>query len=171
MGKDFREIRRSAPSTFKAPLKWKEPRKVFTCSISDFFIEEADTWRDEAWEIIRRTPHLTYQILTKRPERILDCLPDDWLAFDAFENVWLGTSCENQRFVDERIAELLAVPASVHFLSCEPLLGPINLIEWISPNQVQRIIAHSHRTGHLCGGGGSHADCECGFEAEANDVP
>ena len=86
MGHKFSEIRRSSPTTFNSPLKWeadllKEPDLpigksfVFTCSISDFFIEEADAWRDEAWEIIRRTPRLTYQILTKRPERIADCLP------------------------------------------------------------------------------------------------
>ena len=57
-------------TTFNDPLKWKEPAKVFVNSWSDFFIEEADPWRDEAWDIMRRTPHLTYQILTKRPENI-----------------------------------------------------------------------------------------------------
>src|SRR3990167_4811557 len=85
MGRKFSEIRRASPATFNAPLKWhrpmntfspSSPQYVFTCSISDFFIEEADAWRDEAWEIIRRTPHLTYQILTKRPERIAGDLPE-----------------------------------------------------------------------------------------------
>src|ERR1700761_9152752 len=65
-------------TTFTAPLKWKDPSLVFTCSWSDFFIEEADEWRQEAWDIIKATPHLTYQILTKRPERIGMCLPADW---------------------------------------------------------------------------------------------
>lgn len=102
----------------------RDPRMVFTCSWSDWFIEEADTWRDEGWNIIKRTPHLTYQILTKRPERILDHLPTDW--GDGYLNVWLGTSVENQEYADRRIPLLLEVPAVVRFLSCEPLLGPID---------------------------------------------
>src|SRR6266498_5551388 len=73
-------------TTFNAPLKWKDSALVFTCSWSDWFIEEADPWRDEAWDVIRRTPHLTYQILTKRIERASSCLPKDW----PLKNVWLG---------------------------------------------------------------------------------
>src|SRR3990167_8429823 len=90
MGRVFSIVRRAAPATFNAPLKWKTPKirdfpevptYVFTCSLSDFFHEDADPWRDEAWEIIRRTPHLTYQILTKRPERIAEHLPNPDLCF------------------------------------------------------------------------------------------
>jgi protein gp37 len=109
-------------TTFDAPLKWRERARVFTCSWSDFFHEAADAWRPEAWDIIRKTPHLTYQILTKRPERIWDHLPPDWGK--GYPNVWLGVSVENQRFV-KRTMELLGVPAVVHFVSVEPLLGPI----------------------------------------------
>src|SRR3990167_11527130 len=69
-GQDPAVVVRSKPATFNAPLKWKEPARVFTCSWSDFFIKQADPWRDEAWDIIYQTPHLTYLILTKRPERI-----------------------------------------------------------------------------------------------------
>ena len=164
MGRVFSIVRRAAPATFNAPLKWnkhaatdfaiadvrrkeQDRQYVFTCSISDFFIEEADAWRDEAWEIIRRTPHLTYQILTKRPERIAEHLPKtcfrcgtpspgDDPADDAevdchhlwrpWPNVWLGTSVENQVYAEKRIPQLVNVPAVVHFLSCEPLLGPID---------------------------------------------
>lgn len=111
-------------TTFNAPLKWRDRALVFTCSWSDFFHEAADAWRPEAWDIIRRTPHLTYQILTKRPERIAAHLPDDW--GEGWPNVWLGTSVENQRWVS-RIDHLCAVPARVRFLSCEPLLGPVDL--------------------------------------------
>lgn len=112
-------------TTFKDPLKWKDPAMVFTCSWSDFFIEEADEWRDEAWEIIRRTPHLTYQILTKRPENILSRLPDDW--GDGWANVWLGVSAEDQENANRRIPLLIQIPATIHFVSCEPLLGSIDL--------------------------------------------
>jgi protein gp37 len=99
-----------------------QPRFIFTCSWSDFFITEADKWRAEAWDIIRRTPEFTYLILTKRPDRIARCLPADW--GDGYPNVWLGTSAENQKYADQRIPELLKVPAAKRFLSLEPLLGP-----------------------------------------------
>ena len=124
-GRDFGKVTRTTPATFNSPLKWREPAYVFTCSWSDFFIAEADGWRDDAWDIIRRTPHLTYQILTKRPERIAAHLPADWGA--GWPNVWLGTTAENQDALDERAPQLLAAPAALHFLSCEPLLGPLSL--------------------------------------------
>ncbi len=114
-------------TTFYDPLKWKEPRMVFTCSWSDFFIKEADAWRDEAWQIIRDTPH-TYQILTKEPERIGDCLPSDW--GEGYPNVWLGTSVENEDYL-WRIDELLKHNAKVHWLSLEPLLSSIDLSKYL----------------------------------------
>ena len=111
-------------SNFNAPLKWKEPRLIFTCSWSDWFIEEADELRPEAWEIIKRTPQHTYQMLTKRPERIWHCLPPDW--GDGYENVWLGVSAEDQKHFDLRVPILAAIPATVRFVSAEPLIGPID---------------------------------------------
>src|SRR3990172_778380 len=87
-GKDPKVVTRAKPATFNSPLKWTEPQRVFTCSWSDYFIEQADEWRDEAWDIIRRTPHLTYQILTKRPENIFDRLPADW--GNGWPNVFLS---------------------------------------------------------------------------------
>ena len=124
MGGNFREVRKAAPATFNAPLKWKEPARVFTCSISDFFHEAADPWRDEAWEIIRKTPDLTYQILTKRPERILDHLPGDWDSkeHEGYPNVWLGVSGETLEYVERRAKELVKIPSAVRFLSAEPWL-------------------------------------------------
>lgn len=124
-GQDPTVVMRSK-SGFNAPLKIKEPSLVFTCSWSDFFIEEADEWRWEAWEIIKYTPHLTYQILTKRPERIAECLPDDW--GDGYPNVWLGVSVENQALLSKRMHLLNANPARIKFLSIEPILEHIKLI-------------------------------------------
>lgn len=71
-GQDPTQVVRSSDKTFYAPLKLKEPQRVFTCSWSDFFIEEADEWRDEAFAIMALTPQITYQVLTKRPERMLE---------------------------------------------------------------------------------------------------
>ena len=133
-GKDPSVVVRSK-TTFTAPLRWKRGAGsglVFTCSWSDWFHEGADAWRDEAWAIIRATPHLTYQILTKRPERIVEHLPADW--GDGWPNVWLGVSVENQRFAG-RASRLATIPATVRFISAEPLLGPVHLpldgIHWV----------------------------------------
>jgi protein gp37 len=123
-GQDPEQVVRSK-TTFNAPLKWgAEPARVFTCSWSDWFHVDADPWRDEAWDIIRRTPHLTYQILTKRTGRIARHLPADW--GDGYPNVWLGTSVESQDQVF-RARQLSAVPAAQRFLSCEPLIGAVDL--------------------------------------------
>jgi protein gp37 len=130
------KVVRSKPATFKKPLKWErevvannQPAPlVFTCSWSDWFHEDADEWRDDAWEIVRKTPHLIYQILTKRSERIAECLPEDW--GDGYPNIWLGVSVENQRWTT-RIADLVRVPARVRFLSCEPLLGYLDIAKWL----------------------------------------
>jgi len=123
-GRDPNVVVRAAEATFRAPEKWKDAKKIFTCSWSDFFIEEADRWRGAAWSIIMDTKRHTYQILTKRPERMLngECLP---FCTATPKNVWLGVSVENNRFYD-RIAHLQRVSAAVRFLSVEPLLGPVD---------------------------------------------
>lgn len=130
-GHDPNVVRRSK-TTFTAPLRWKEPARVFTCSWSDWFHADADQWRDEAWAIIKQTPHLTYQILTKRPARIARHLPSDWGS--GYPNVWLGVSAETQEWYTRRASALLDVPARVHFVSAEPLLGPIiptPRVDWV----------------------------------------
>lgn len=118
-GQDATKIVRSK-TTFNMPLSWEDPRLVFACSWSDFFIEEADPWRADAWEVIEATPRHTYQILTKRPERIATNLPETWIL----PHVWLGVSVENPRFY-WRIEALRRIPACVRFLSLEPLLAPM----------------------------------------------
>lgn len=123
-GKDPGDIHRSTDKTFNRPLHWKDPALVFVCSWSDFFIHEADPWREAAWDIIRRTPHLTYQILTKRPERMPVCLPPD---FNKFKNVWLGVTVENQKQAQKRIPYLTMIDVPVRFASVEPMLEKIDL--------------------------------------------
>lgn len=130
-GLDPTSITRSK-TTFRQPLRWKKPHLIFTCSWSDYFIEEADEWRDEAWAIIRNTPQHTYQVLTKRPHRIKGHLPADW----PMANVWLGVTVENKEHGLPRMDILREIPASVRFISAEPLLedlGPINLtgFNWV----------------------------------------
>jgi protein gp37 len=127
--------------TWDQPLRWQKEaaaagrtERVFTCSWSDWFHADADQWRDEAWALIKKTPNLQYQILTKRPERIRDHLPADWGK--GYPNVWLGVSVEDRRFGLPRIDVLRTIPATIRFLSVEPLLedlGTVNLdgIDWV----------------------------------------
>lgn len=105
-------------TVFKMPLRLKEPSRIFTCSLTDFFHEDIDAYRDEAWDIIRKCPQHTFQILTKRPERIKDHLPSDWGA--GWKNVWLGTSIGAISGMD-RFISLGNVVAKTRFLSLEPL--------------------------------------------------
>lgn len=134
-GKGF-AIRRTSDATFYAPLSWKAPSLIFTCSMSDWFHPGADAWRGEAWDIIRRTPQHIYQILTKRPERIAENLPYGW----PLPNVWLGVSTEYQRWADARIPLLLASGTTVNFISAEPLLGPLDLSKWLCPDGLDWVI-------------------------------
>lgn len=131
-GQDPMKIVRAAKSTFESPLRKLNGPLVFTCSWSDFFIEEADPWRGDAWRIIKETPHLTYQILTKRPQNIPGRLPKDWHT--GYPNVWLGVSIESQDYV-WRAQRLLEIPSAIRFISAEPLLGALELdlqgFDWV----------------------------------------
>jgi protein gp37 len=140
-GRNPKVVTRSK-TTFNNPLKWAkgshEPgTKIFTCSWSDWFIEQADEWRDEAWDIIRHSP-FTYQILTKRTENIPDRLPHDW--GDGWPNVWLGVSVETSAYYD-RLWELAEIPAAVRFISYEPALGPVDFAPALSSKKYQWLIS------------------------------
>jgi protein gp37 len=134
-GQDPSRLVRSV-TTLDAPLRWKETRLVFACSWSDWFHKNADPWRDEAWDVVRRSPLHTFQILTKRPERILQCLPPYW----PLNNVWLGVSVEYQRWADARIPVLKKVPAHVRFISCEPLLGSLDLRDHLADGNIHWVV-------------------------------
>lgn len=121
----------------KEPLRWRKPRVVFVNSMSDLFHEGVD---DEfikmVWRTMEATPRHTYQVLTKRPRRMLTWTTRVWrdlLGHSPLPNVWLGTSVENQTWADKRVPLLLQTPAAVRFLSCEPLLGPMTLSEYLNP--------------------------------------
>jgi len=126
-------ITRISDNRFREAMTWEDPRLIFTCSMSDFFIAEADGWREDAWDVIRNTKHHTWLILTKRPERIMDCLPEDW--GEGWDNVWLGVTVENQKCF-ERAAVLSKIPAKIRFISAEPLLEEIDFLARIDGEQV-----------------------------------
>ena len=127
---------RTSPLTWKKADQWnrqagEENRRlrIFTCSMSDFFHQGADPWREEAWEVIRRCTNLDWLVLTKRPELIADRLPDDWGA--GYANVWLGVTVESAKYL-KRVAVLTKTPAAIRFVSAEPLLGPIDFTPFLS---------------------------------------
>ena len=105
-----------------APRKWKTPRLIFVNSMSDLFQEAVpDAFIRRVFDTMRDCPQHTFQILTKRSDRL--CQLGQSLPWPS--NVWMGVSVEDTR-VAYRIADLAAVPAKVRFLSCEPLIGPLD---------------------------------------------
>jgi protein gp37 len=144
-------------SALDLPLRWTRPRRIFVNSTSDLFHEAVpDHWINKVFAVMALAPQHTFQVLTKRPERMrnyvmgADCdgarrfhvaraagnlMDDGDNAYDEvasgpwpLPNVWLGTSVEDQAAADARIPHLLETPASVRFISAEPLLGPVNLL-------------------------------------------
>jgi len=107
---------------------------VMTSMTGDFFIEEADGWRDDAWDIIRRRRDLTFEILTKRPHRIMDCLPRDWDG--GYPNVRLSVSAEDQRSWDERVNMLMDIPSRKRDVFLAPMIGEVDAEPLLSKKMI-----------------------------------
>lgn len=121
------------PDRLDQPMRWRRPRMVFVNSMSDLFHELVpDEFIEAVWRTMDACPQHTFQVLTKRPERMRDMLTEGLLRAPLpLENVWCGVSIENRRYVDR--ADLLReTPAAVRFISAEPLLGPLihDLDDW-----------------------------------------
>ncbi len=132
--------RRFGDKHWNEPLKWNaeaaksgKPHRVFCASMADVFEgrDEDDADRLRLWRLIEQTPELTWLLLTKRPEHMVDYAPLRWTNHGWPRNVWAGCTVEDQENADRRIPHLLRVPAAVRFLSCEPLLGPVNLAAYL----------------------------------------
>jgi protein gp37 len=109
------------------PLRWTRPRTVFVNSMSDLFHKDVpDGFIDQVFDVMAKTPQHTYQVLTKRPERMAEYVNTYW-SMSLRPHIWLGTSVENQEQADKRIPALLRTRAKVRFLSMEPLLGSVML--------------------------------------------
>lgn len=119
------------PERLEQPLQWKKPKVIFVNSMSDLFHDEVpDEFIRDVFKTMQSASWHTFQVLTKRPERLAELAQQlPWP-----DNVWMGVSVENQRWTS-RIDDLRKVPAAVRFLSCEPLLGPLQLnlrdISWV----------------------------------------
>lgn len=134
------KIVQKTKTVFDSPLKWKEPKKIFTSSLTDVFHEDIDSFRHEVWDIIKKCPHHTFQMLTKRPERLdveHGLIPNEY-----FGNIWLGTSIGSHEGM-KRAHQLVhaRVPVRLKFLSIEPLHdGPLNLYYPLSSKQIKWVI-------------------------------
>ncbi|WP_285905802.1 phage Gp37/Gp68 family protein, partial [Pseudodesulfovibrio pelocollis] len=140
-------------SALAVQLRWRKPCRVFVGSMTDLFHPTVpDEWLDRVFSVMAATPHITYQVLTKRPERMREYFEDvaqipvdserDFRVWDAWRavygetygqqpwplpNVWLGVTAENQAMADERIPALLDTPAAVRYVSYEPALGAVKI--------------------------------------------
>ncbi len=135
--RDFGDVR-THEERLNAPLHWQKPAKIFVNSMSDLFHKDVPfDFIDRVFLVMASTLHHTYQILTKRPDRMLEYLSTskhrtrshDWSRITPLPNVHLGISVENQKAADERVSLLLRCPSAVRFLSCEPMLGPVQVFD------------------------------------------
>lgn len=118
--------------------KIKSGEQVRVCMTSDFFLQEADAWRSEAWNIMFQRPDVIFFLLTKRPERVKECLPENW--GNGWENVFFNVTCENQRRADERIPLLLDLPFKHKGIMVAPFVGPVSISGYLSKGQIEQVI-------------------------------
>lgn len=137
------EGQRERTKDWSGPKRWNEQARkagvnarVFTNSLADFFDNQVpDLWRRDAWDVIGETPHLTWLILTKRPQNIIKMIPPSF-GSDNYPNVWLGITAENQDEYWKRRSHLFAIQAARHFISYEPALGPLSIQGPVIPDLV-----------------------------------
>lgn len=122
----------------KGNYKIKSGELIRVCMTSDFFLEEADVWRNDAWEIIRKRQDVKFFLLTKRPERVKKCLPDWWN--EGLENVFFNVTCENQKRADERIPILFSLPFKHKGIMVAPFIGEVKLEKYLKDGIIEQVI-------------------------------
>lgn len=139
--------RRNRQGAYKL-LPTDEP--VYTCMTSDFFLEEADGWRAEAWDMMRERSDLHFVIITKRISRFAACIPDDWGT--GYENVTVICTCENQRMTEKRMPVFLSVPIRHKGIIHEPMLEAIDIEPYLKNGQIEQVICggESGDSARLC---------------------
>lgn len=155
IGKDASIVTKT--TAFDMPLKKKRNGEykipsgasVFCCMTSDFFVEDADSWREEIWNMIRERQDVHFSIITKRILRFSDCVPSDW--GDGYKNVSILCTMENQKQCDIRFPVFNRLPIAEKYVICEPLLGPIDMRSYLSP-AVKQVTAggESGNNARLC---------------------
>jgi len=134
-GRDSSQVEKT--SAFDLPVRRKRNGEylvpsgslLYTCFTSDFFVEEADEWRKEAWSMMRQRRDVDFFFITKRIHRFWDCIPADW--GEGYPNVRIGCTVENQQMAEFRMPIFQELPIKVKTLACEPLLEELNLSPWL----------------------------------------
>ena len=127
-------IKKKRDKNYKIPLHYE----VFTCGTSDFFIEEADEWRKDAWRYIKQRSDLRFLIITKRIDRFFVSLPNDW--GDGYEHVAIGCTVENQDRADYRLPIFLNAPIKHRSIICEPILEKIDLEKYVDKHFIEQVL-------------------------------
>ncbi len=127
-------IKKSRDGKYKIP----SGSTLRVCMTSDFFLEEADIWREEAWDMIRTRKDVTFWLQTKRAKRVKDHLPKDWN--NGYDNVKLVFTAENQIRADERIPILLNLPAKYKAVMCAPMIGKITLEKYLKTGDIKLVL-------------------------------
>lgn len=182
-GRSFTDVlcRPEAIAGAGSPLRWRKPRRIFVCPRADLFHPDVPAkFIADVFGVMAATPQHTYQVLTKRSERMLNMLGAGRMgAFDdaveecmamytdtpltwPLPNVHLGVSIENQPTADDRIGELLQTPAAVHWVSAEPLLGAVDLRPWLHPE------GRCNECGEWICIQRESSGCKCGVEPTLN---
>ena len=133
--------------------KIQSGEQIRVCMTSDFFLEEADPWRAEAWDIMRQRSDVVFFLLTKRPQRVRECLPPNWGS--GWDNIFFNVTCENQRRADERIPVLFDLPFKHKGIMCAPFIGPVSIRQYLSAGQIEQVI---------CGGENYDGARPCNFD-------
>lgn len=145
VGRDASKVERN--KDFDKPLrrdrfgnyKIKGGSTVYACMTSDFFLDKADQWRDEAWDIIRTRSDVDFCIITKRITRFVESIPDDW--GDGWDNVTICVTTENQQEFDRRFPVFKDLPIKHKRLICEPLLSKIDTHGWLCDSKIEGLVA------------------------------
>ena len=145
IGKDASQVVKTA--SFRLPVEKKRDgsykippgESVYAVMTSDFFLEEADEWREEIWAMIRERSDLSFIIITKRILRAYECLPNDWGK--GYENVSIGCTCENGEEAARRLPVFLSLPIKYRFVICEPLLAPVRLEPFLESGKIRSVVA------------------------------
>lgn len=146
------ERQRTSTANWREPLVWEREhgafakthgrrRRVFCASLADVFDNEARSeWRDDLWRLIVATSHLDWLLLTKRVGNVSRMVPSNWMQIGFPSNVWLGITVVNQIEADRDIPKLMQLPAAIRWLSMEPLLEPVNLLDPIRDGAPEWVI-------------------------------
>lgn len=143
-GKDSSVVTKT--STFRLPVQKKRDGSyklqgsgyVYTCMTSDFFVEEADAWRAEAWRMIRERSDLRFFIITKRIDRFTVGLPEDW--GEGYDNVTICSTCENQQTADVRLPVFLSLPIKHREIIHEPMLEEIHIEPYLESGKINAVV-------------------------------